>query len=81
VSRVDILRAIAPGDTYSTVGFVRPGGESLLRLNGWPRSNGVLQAIDAIEALEIDPARHRAGVLAARPQPLTASAVPHAYTP
>jgi hypothetical protein len=39
-----------------TVPYVRPGGESLVRLSGWPKVEKVLQAIDAIEALEIDPA-------------------------
>ena len=34
VSRIDILRAVRPGEDCSTVGFVRPGGESLLRVNG-----------------------------------------------
>jgi len=56
VSRVDILRAVGPRERYSTVPFVRPGGESLLRLAGWPKVEKVLQAIDTVEALEIDPA-------------------------
>jgi hypothetical protein len=56
VSRIDILRAVRPGERYSTVPYVRPGGESLVRLSGWPNVEKVLQAIDAIEALEIDPA-------------------------
>jgi len=55
-SRIDILRAITPGERYSTVPYVRPGAEILLRLAGWPRVEKVLQAIDAIEALGIDPA-------------------------
>jgi hypothetical protein len=37
VSRIDILRAVRPGERYSTVPFVRPGGESLLRLAGWQK--------------------------------------------
>ena len=37
VSRIDILRAVRPGEPCSTVGFVRPGGESLLRIYGWPK--------------------------------------------
>src|SRR6516164_6383831 len=37
VSRIDILRAVRPGEGCSTVGFVRPGGESLLRVSGWPK--------------------------------------------
>jgi hypothetical protein len=56
VSRIDILRAVGPGERYSTVPYVRPGGESLLRLSGWPKVEKVLQAIDAVEALGIDPA-------------------------
>ena len=56
VSRIDILRAVAPGEPFSTVGFVRPGGEILLRVSGWPRVERVLQAIDAVEAVGIDPA-------------------------
>ena len=55
VSRIDILRAVGPGERYSTVPCVRPGGESLLRLSGWPNVEKVLQAIDAVEALDIDP--------------------------
>jgi Protein of unknown function (DUF2840) len=56
VSRIDILRAVAPGERYVTVPYVRPGGESLLQISGWPKVEKVLQAIDAIEALGIDPA-------------------------
>ena len=37
VSRIDILRAVGPGERYSTVPCVRPGGESLLRLASWPK--------------------------------------------
>jgi Protein of unknown function (DUF2840) len=55
-SRIDILRAVGPGERYSTVPFVRPGGESLLRLTGCPKVEKVLQAIDIVEALGIDPA-------------------------
>jgi Protein of unknown function (DUF2840) len=33
---------------------VRPGGEILLRLTGWPKVERVLKAIDAIEALGVD---------------------------
>ena len=56
LSRIDILRAVAPGKRYITVSYVRPGGESLLQISGWPKVEKVLQAIDAIEALGIDPA-------------------------
>jgi Protein of unknown function (DUF2840) len=56
VSRIDILRAVGPGERYSTVPFVRPGGEILLRLTNWPKVEKVLRAIDTVEALGIDPA-------------------------
>ena len=56
LSRIDILRAPTPGQRYSTVPCIKPGGESLLRLSGWPKVERVLQLIDAVEALNIDPA-------------------------
>ena len=56
VSRIDILRAVTPGEAYSTVGSVRPGGEILLRISGWPNVERVFQAIDAVEQLGVDPA-------------------------
>lgn len=56
VSRIDILRAVAPGERYATVPNVRPGGDILLRLSGWPKVERVLQTIDAVEALGIDAA-------------------------
>lgn len=54
-SRVDILRAVEDVRMYSTVPFVTPGGECLLRLSGWPKVATVLNIIDAIEANDIDP--------------------------
>lgn len=56
LSRVDILCAAIPGQRYSTVPWITPGGESLLRLSGWPKVERVLQLIDTVEALDIDPA-------------------------
>jgi hypothetical protein len=56
VSRIDIVRAVAPGDPYTTVPFVDPGGDILLCVNGWPKVERVLQAIDAVEAIGVDPA-------------------------
>ena len=55
ISRIDIVRAVAPGVPYQTLPFVRPGGEILLKITGWPKVERVLQAVDAIEALDIDP--------------------------
>ena len=80
VSRIDILRAVRPGEPCSTVGFVRPGGESLLQIYGWPKVERVLQAIDAIEALGVDPADVAPDHWRHIHNRLTAGAVPHAYT-
>jgi len=56
LSRIDILRAATPGQRYTTIPWITPGGESLLRLSGWPKVERVLQLIDVVEALRIDPA-------------------------
>ena len=76
VSRIDIARAVTPCEPYSTLPFVRPGGEILLRIDGWPKVNDVLRAVDTVEACGIDPAdaapapwRHAHNRLAAGEQP------------
>jgi hypothetical protein len=56
VSRIDIVRAVAPGEPYTTLPFVRPGGENLLRILGWPSVSRVMRAIEEVEALGVDPA-------------------------
>ncbi|ALR20938.1 DUF2840 domain-containing protein [Sphingobium baderi] len=80
VSRIDILRAVSPGEPHQTVPGVIPGGDSLLRVSGWPKVQRVFEAIDAVDALGIDPAdvapdhwRHVHNRLAARetPRPYT----------
>ena len=53
-SRIDIVRAVAPGEPCQTLPFVRPGGEILLRIEGWPKVERVLQHIDAVEAIGIN---------------------------
>lgn len=54
-SRIDILRAVYPGERCSTVPHVLPGGEMLLRLSGWPKVEAALIAIDLVEALGLAP--------------------------
>ncbi|MFG1345514.1 DUF2840 domain-containing protein [Xanthobacter autotrophicus DSM 431] len=49
-SRIDIVRAPAPGESCQTLAFVQPGGDILLRVAGWPKVETVLGAINAIEA-------------------------------
>ena len=56
ISRMDIVRTVAPGEPYQRLPFLRPGGELLLRADGWPKVERVHQAIDAIEGLGINPA-------------------------
>ena len=54
-SRIDILRAVRASEPYTTVPFVRPGGELLLSIEGWPKVRQVIEAIDQIEAEGLDP--------------------------
>ena len=56
LSRIDIVRAVGHGEAYQTLPCIRPGGDTLLRISGWPRVERALQAIDAVEALGIQPA-------------------------
>ncbi len=46
VSRIDVLRTVNAGQSLSTVPFVLPGAEILLRISGWPKVEQVLAAID-----------------------------------
>lgn len=56
VSCFDIVRVVEPGAAFQTVPFVRPGGELLLDVSGWPKVRRVLEEIDAIEELGLHPA-------------------------
>lgn len=56
ISRADILRAVRKDEPYQTLPFIRPGGDILLRADGWPKVERLLQAIDAVETLDIDAA-------------------------
>jgi hypothetical protein len=56
LSRTDILRAPQPYEAFTSVSFLRPGGEVLLRMSGWPKVQRALQLIDAIEQTGFDPA-------------------------
>lgn len=57
VSRIDIVRTVAAGEPCQTLPFVRPGGEILLKIESWPKVERVLQLIDGIEALGLDPSQ------------------------
>lgn len=55
ISCLDIVRTVNAGEAFQTIPFVRPGGDSLLALSGWPKVRRALEAIDAIEAMALDP--------------------------
>ena len=48
------MRAVGAGERCQTLPSVRPGGDILLRADGWPKVERVLQLIDAIEARGIE---------------------------
>ena len=80
LSRIDIVRAVSSGQSFQTLPFVRPGGDILLTVEGWPRAERVLQIIDAIEALSIDPADVAPEYWRHVSHRLTARQVPRPYT-
>lgn len=55
LSRIDIVCAVRPSEPHQTLPFVRPGGDILLTIQSWPKVERVLQIIDAVEALGINP--------------------------
>ena len=69
VSRIDILRAVRPGEPCSTFGFVRPGGESLLRVSGWAKGGARAAGDRCHRGVGRRSGRRRAGPLAAHSQP------------
>lgn len=56
-SNLDILRAVAPGQAFTTRPGVRPGAEVLAAFSGWARVQRGLAAIDAVEAAGFAPER------------------------
>ncbi|GAB1715787.1 MAG: hypothetical protein NTAFB05_08290 [Nitrobacter sp.] len=81
ISRIDIVRAIGRGEPFQTLPFVRPGGDILLRLDTWPKVEKALRAIDAVEALGLDPADASPDHWRHVHNRLTANLEPQTYTP
>lgn len=81
ISRIDIVRAIGRGEPFQTLPFVRPGGDILLRLEGWSKVERALAAIDAVEALGLDAADAAPDHWRHVHNRLTAGLDPVAYTP
>ncbi|WP_372090779.1 DUF2840 domain-containing protein [Tistrella mobilis] len=83
-SHLDVLRTVRAGEPQQTVPFVHPGGDILLKVEGWPKVERVLQMIDTIEAIGIDPGdvspdhwRHVHNRMAAGEQPRSYTAKHH----
>jgi hypothetical protein len=81
ISRIDIVRAIGRGEPFQTLPFVRPGGDILLRLEGWSKVERALAAIDAVEALGLDAADTSPDHWRHVHNRLSAGLEPHTYTP
>ncbi|MEA4838693.1 MAG: DUF2840 domain-containing protein [Rhodospirillaceae bacterium] len=81
VSRIDIVRAVRRGEPFQTLPFVRPGGDILLRINGWQKVQRALAAIDAVDALGVDPADASPDHWRHIHNRLTAHQEPNTYTP
>lgn len=56
-SRIAILRAVGPGEAFTTYPEVAPGAEILLDVNGWSKVQAVLEAIDSVERAGVQPPR------------------------
>src|SRR3546814_17932489 len=55
VSRIDILRAVLPGEPYQTVPGVTPGGGVLLPVHRVPKVQRVFAALATVAGLGLDP--------------------------
>jgi hypothetical protein len=80
ISRADVVRAVSASERYQTLPFVRPGGEILLRMDGWPKVERLLQMIDVVEALGIDPADAAPDYWQHVHNRLSVNEMPRAYT-
>lgn len=80
VSRIDITRAVLPGEPYQTLPYIRPGGEILLKIAGWDKVERVLQLIDAIDAIGVDPVEAAPDYWRQTHNRLIAGGTPRAYS-
>lgn len=54
-SRIAVLRAVPPGEAFTTYPEVAPGAEILLDVHGWSKVQAVLEAIDGVERVGVAP--------------------------
>ncbi|TGS10348.1 DUF2840 domain-containing protein [Mesorhizobium sp. M2E.F.Ca.ET.209.01.1.1] len=80
VSRIDIVRAVFPGEPHQTLPYIRPGGEILLKIAGWDKVERVLELIDAIEAIGLDPVEASPDYWRQTHNRLVAGGTPRAYS-
>lgn len=55
LSTLAIVRAAGPGEAFTTLPQVDPGGDILLSVRGWPKVRTVFGLIDEIEQVGFDP--------------------------
>jgi hypothetical protein len=79
-SRIDIVRAVEPNEPYQTLPFVQPGGDILLKIEGWPKVEQVLAAIDEAHEREMTVVALTGGSGHAVHNRLAAGEAPRAYT-
>jgi hypothetical protein len=79
-SRIDIVQAVRLGAAYTTLPSVRPGGDILLSVSGWPKVEQVLRAIDTVEAAGIDACDAAPDHWRHLYNRIAAGLVPHGYT-
>ncbi len=80
-SRIDIVQAVRSGAAHTTLPSVRPGGDILLSVSGWPKVEQVLHTIDAVEAAGIDPCDVAPDHWRHLQNRIAAGSVPRSYTP
>lgn len=80
LSRIDIVRAVRRGEPFQTLPFVRPGGDILLKVENWPKVARVLEHIDMVDALGIDPGDVPADHWRHVHHRIAAGIEPHPYT-
>lgn len=80
-SEIAILRAVGPGEAYSTIALVRPGAEILLAVCRWRRVQQALSAIDQVEQTGVEAADAAPDHWRHVHNRLTAGLRPRAYTP
>ena len=81
MSRIDVVRAVTADEPHTTLPFVRPGGDILLSIRGWPKVSKALAAIDAADEAGVDPCDAAPDHWRHVHNRIAAGLEPRAYTP